>query len=498
MNAGLRVEVSRLPSAPGRVASGFDQASINSDVLAGDQICATTHFSNPTYSCTSYVNTLKTALPDDFTHVFGAGGHWRSGRAGLAWDPFGEGTTAVRIGVGIYSGTFPFDLIDEARSTYPQFLPINWGQPSLASTAWRVDNLNTLTTLSAPFSNPFIFLVADGFGLVPVKIGSLGNSYSAQLSFAVEHRFDSKTAVNAAYVGTLGRDLLRASTPSGGAGFSVAKLTNVTNSLFPFAQYLYFPENSLQRTGVFSTVFDDGASSTYHSLQLQLTRHQAHGLELRASFVWSHAIDNASDYYGSAGTPAVPQSSVAPSERGDSNFDIRRRFTGYAIWVPPFFPTNRYFGGWQVVATGVAQSGLPYTITSANDINGDGNLTDRLNQTTNLTFRPYSGNPRIQALINTSDLSSFFAPYVANQNLDGRVGRNTFRSLGLLNLDLAVIKRGSIQHFGSFEFRVEAFNALNHVNFAIPIHVLEAPGFGTSVSTATSSRTLQIGLKKAF
>ena len=70
------------------------------------------------------------------------------------------------------------------------------------------------------------------------------------------------------------------------------------------------------------------ANSIYHSLQTSLHISSWHGLSTQANFVWSHAIDTASDLEDFTPNQAQPQNSTNPAgDRGNSSFDIRRRFT---------------------------------------------------------------------------------------------------------------------------------------------------------------------------
>ena len=69
------------------------------------------------------------------------------------------------------------------------------------------------------------------------------------------------------------------------------------------------------------------ADSSYHALQTSLRVSSWHGLPA-ANFVWSHAIDTASDREDFTPNQAQPQNSTNPAgDRGNSSFDIRRRFT---------------------------------------------------------------------------------------------------------------------------------------------------------------------------
>jgi hypothetical protein len=70
--------------------------------------------------------------------------------------------------------------------------------------------------------------------------------------------------------------------------------------------------------------------------------------------------------------------------------------------------------------------------------------------------------------------------------------------------DLAVTKPVLVFHNSTFGvdqkllLRTEIFNLFNRSNFGIPIRILEAPGFGTSVNTTTAPRTIQLSLKFLF
>ncbi len=50
----------------------------------------------------------------------------------------------------------------------------------------------------------------------------------------------------------------------------------------------------------------------------------------------------------------------------------------------------------------------------------------------------------------------------------------------------------------TLRFRCEFFNILNRSHFGIPVRILEAPGFGESVTTTVPARTLQFALKLSF
>jgi hypothetical protein len=81
---------------------------------------------------------------------------------------------------------------------------------------------------------------------------------------------------------------------------------------------------------------------------------------------------------------------------------------------------------------------------------------------------------------------------------DGAVARNTFRAASQQAFDLALSRSIPITEHVRALFRVEAYNALNRVNFAIPDRILESPAFGKAVTTATPNRVLQFAIKVNF
>ena len=124
-------------------------------------------------------------------------------------------------------------------------------------------------------------------------------------------------------------------------------------------------------------------------------------------------------------------------------------------------------------------------------MNGDGNITDRLNTTDGIVV---TGDRRQPLRLSTNDLSALRAPF----GRDGQVGRNTFRAGSYLDLNLAAIKTFRLGETRSIVFRTEVFNFINRANFGVPVRYLEAVGFGQATSTLTPGRRVQFHLKFSF
>jgi hypothetical protein len=66
-----------------------------------------------------------------------------------------------------------------------------------------------------------------------------------------------------------------------------------------------------------------------------------------------------------------------------------------------------------------------------------------------------------------------------------------------VDLDAAVVRTFPIREIVNFQFRVEAFNALNHTNLGQPANTLNTSTFGTILSS-NPARILQLAAKFTF
>ncbi|HMZ21728.1 MAG TPA: hypothetical protein PLD20_27600, partial [Blastocatellia bacterium] len=129
-------------------------------------------------------------------------------------------------------------------------------------------------------------------------------------------------------------------------------------------------------------------------------------------------------------------------------------------------------------------------VNSSIDVNLDGNLTDRINTLNGLT----NIDSRRERLRLTTGTSNLLAPLGTN----GQIGRNTFRAGGVAKTDFTLIKNFQLRGDHYIVLRTEVFNLLNRTHFALPVRVLEAPGFGQSVDTLVNPRQIQFALKYVF
>jgi Carboxypeptidase regulatory-like domain/TonB dependent receptor len=236
-----------------------------------------------------------------------------------------------------------------------------------------------------------------------------------------------------------------------------------------------------------------GSDTWFNALQSTVKRRLDHGLEFEASYVWSKSIDRGEGY---------PQNHYRMDvERSVSSADIPHRFVASFLYEMPF-GKGRYFlrqlpgpvegmvGGWQFNGIVTMQSGTALGITASNTAGTFGNLEYANN---NGKSGALSGRAedRLNQWFNTSVFSQP-DPYTYG-NLSPRVA--DIRANGIENFDLSLFKEFRPTEWMKVQFRAEALNAFNHVQFAAPNTSVTSSSFGHVTAAANTPRQVQFGLK---
>jgi hypothetical protein len=271
-------------------------------------------------------------------------------------------------------------------------------------------------------------------------------------------------------------------------------------------------------------------TSSYNSLQVEAIRRFKNGLTFDANYTWAHTIDDISDALGVLiNDSALPLDAAKPIsfQRANSEFDIRNRFVlSYTYEIPfakGFHGWRKYvLDGWSQSGIFSTQSGLPVSILAApiTLCNGAGgsslascvanggsevSINDLLlngsNIGGNVTNTLVNGNA---TLLHPVPFSSSFAE-PANLPVseplleqDGTSGRNQLRLAGLTDFDAVFSKTFHFTESKYFQLRWEAFNVLNHPNFAGYINTFGSSQFNTYTSTSTNARTFQLSGRFIF
>jgi len=128
---------------------------------------------------------------------------------------------------------------------------------------------------------------------------------------------------------------------------------------FPYLQYVDFLQNN--------------NLSNYNGAQLALTQRPTHGLGFTLGYTFAHALDENSDNWSGWQIPLTGNQRLL---YGNSNFDIRHRFTWSMTYtLPGRTGYGQMLEGWSLNSIVTLQSGLPWGVgDTANDFTGTGEI----------------------------------------------------------------------------------------------------------------------------
>ncbi len=411
------------------------------------------------------------------------------------------------------------------------------GTQGFASSTSVNSTLTNYQTINATLNNPF----PGGFNLpTGTKLGgstylgqaigdsffdSYRNPYTMQWNFNIQRVLPGAITVEAGYIGNKSLFLVNgdpgvpySQVPTSYASLGNQLLQQVSN---PFYGVITDPTSPLsaktvsynqllspfpQYTSVAAFRKPDSASF-YNAFTLRVDKKFSNGLTFLLSFTASKLRDNSAaavTYLGpSSGTYADQynpglQWAISPQ-------DVSRTVVGSFLYELPVGKgktfannaprfANLMITGWAVNGILSFSTGTPIIIGGANVNTGlktvYGEPPDN-----NGTSAAIS-NPNIYRWFNTSVFSNPAAFTIGNA---GRTLPDV-RNPGVTSADLSLFKNN---YFGNenrynVQFRLEAFNALNHPQFAGPDTNINDTTFGVISSTAVSPRQVQLALKFLF
>lgn len=213
------------------------------------------------------------------------------------------------------------------------------------------------------------------------------------------------------------------------------------------------------------------ATSDYHAMQLQYQRRMSRGLQVLASYVWAHALDDGSD----ASTAAPVPNFTPRMDRGSSDFDVRHSFSALATYNIPAAPLGNVgraiLRGWSIDPVFRAHGATPVTLATNRTIEGFG-ITTRPDLVPGvplyLSDRNVAGGRRFNPAAFFDFLNDPRSPINTIASLrQGTLGRNTLRGFGASQLDFSVRRRFALTERVNLQWRAEFFNIFNHPNFGI-------------------------------
>lgn len=399
-------------------------------------------------------------------------------RVGLAWTIGDEEKTVIRAGYGIYYDTSPLAPGEALYFNRPYFdFNLFFPLPGLP------------LTLSDPFPAFFPFPLPDSAQAIQ---RDLRTPYMQHWNLSVQQQLGRSRVLEIAYVGSKGTKLLTA-----------RDINQPRPSVLP-PGLPFVPRPVPQFDEI--NMIESRANSNYRSLQARLQQRLSNGLALLASYSWSRSIDDASNFFPSAGDPNYPQNSYDfRAERGRSNFDVRHRFSASYIYDLPFGKGRKYLsnsGGWSTLLNGwqtagivTAQTGRPFTVALIREFDNSGTGFSALgfgaNDRPNLVGDPRLPHGTPERWFNTAAFA-FPAP-----GTFGNAGRNIVDGPGYQSVNASLIKNTSLTESVNLQLRGEVFNLFNHPNLNLPDNFLGSPTFG-QITSARDPRHIQLGVKLLF
>jgi hypothetical protein len=262
-----------------------------------------------------------------------------------------------------------------------------------------------------------------------------------------------------------------------------------------------------------------GGSGNYNALLAELKHQFSHQFMADAQFTWAKSMDTSSAPYSEQNYPYDPGLNY-----GRSDYNVGKAFKLYGMWQPVFFRgsnnwVEKIAGGWTLSGIFNIHSGFPWTpvvniaggslycgqcgytqLLPATYLGGAGSSTsnDQFKTGSNYpnggaayfstpTYTPYPGNTFGSALPQTG------------------IRRNSLNGPGYRDVDMTLAKAFGLPKMpvlgesAKFEFRIDAYNLFNNLNFDPTkiVNDINATGFGRDTA-ALAGRTVTIGARFSF
>jgi len=399
-------------------------------------------------------------------------------RVGFAWTVGHDEATVIRGGYGVYYDQSPFAPAEALYFNSPFFdNNIFFSLPGLP------------LTLSNPFPSFFPFPLPDSALAIQ---RDLRTGYMQHWNLNIGREIGSKGLLEVAYVGSKGTKLLTA-----------RDINQPQPRALPPGTFIV-PRPNPRFDDI--NLLESRANSNYNALQAKFQQRLSRGFSALASYTWSKSIDDASNFFTSAGDPNFPQNSYnVRAERGRSNFDVRHRLSVSYSYLLPFGEGRDYLSddgwvtkiltGWETFGIVTLQTGRPFTVALLSEIDNSGTgrsvLGFGFNDRPNVAGNPELSDPSPSRWFNTAAFT--FSP----PGTFGNAGRNILDGPGYQNVNASLVKNTHLTEQVNLQFRAEFFNLFNHPNFNLPDNFLGSPTFGV-ISSAREPRHIQFGLKLLF
>jgi hypothetical protein len=401
------------------------------------------------------------AVPMGAARGFYEAEHRFAPRFGFAFQPGRGNRTTVRGGFGTFFNRPEMSIITPALLTPPYLKTAQIENGNLANPSG-----GTAAALSP----------MDAIQAIDPR---LKTSYTMNFSLSVQRELPRGVFVEAAYVGNLGRHLMRQpdlNQPTFADYMAIAPIPkNDRPPVNAFRRYRGFSEINMRISD---------SNSNYNALQLYATKRKGN-LVMTTSYTWSKALADASKNSEDPEDPFNRKFNYGPA-----TFDRRQIFlTTFTYRVPMFNSLRGVPGaalkGWEMSGIVRAQSGPQLTVTC--DSVAGVRRADYLGGLVDLPSDQRDPN-------HWFNTAAFVA---APAERRGTAGVGILRGPGLYVWDSSIRKVFRINERFRLRFQADLFNAFNHANFRNLSSKTSSKNFG-QVAEAGPGRNIQFGLKLNF
>jgi hypothetical protein len=481
-----------------------------------------------TFSMSNFLNnTISTVYPNapagslfygdrGVAKAFTKNSLWQfSPRIGATLDPNGNGKTVFRIGAALVYDTVNFFMgqnmnvnppFSQSIANTPVNAPLNFSSP------WSNGTVTTnpfpapiKPTPSIMFQTGSQYIILSQQYQPPVMLqytASLQQEFGHGWQFQIDY-IGNRTNYNS-YALPMSPAVYIPGTCNG------SPCSTLGNTASRFSLTLANPVAGPYYAGggQGSTFVVTGANASYNGLITTIQHRLSSSFVFMANYTWSHCIDVA-DNVGDTEAVTVQDPTRIKGDRANCGFDFRHIFNTTLVATSRFSVTGllgQAVNHWEFSPLVHATDGAPFTVVTG----VDNSLTDNLNDRPDLVkgngvythAKILSGQSINAQYVN----ASAFIPNAIGTF--GDASRNAYRGPKFLQVDSALSRIFPVHESLALALRLEAFNVLNHPNFAIPessgyigqTTSLASPTFGQITATTNNygARIFQGAVKLTF